>query len=117
MREGRLGYRIEAKRSDEIGEAQRGFNDMARCLEESEKAQHDAIQDITDAGHGDDGNNHCQPKRITEKLLIGESQRDERAKHHHVALSEIDLLGCLVNQDKPKCDQTVNTAIRQTADQ
>ncbi len=46
VREGRLGFRIDAKRKDEIGEAQRGFNDMARYLEASEKAQHDAIQEV-----------------------------------------------------------------------
>ena len=46
VREGRLGYRVDAKRKDEIGEAQRGFNDMARYLEDSEKAQHDAIQQV-----------------------------------------------------------------------
>ncbi|MFV1994063.1 MAG: ATP-binding protein, partial [Verrucomicrobiales bacterium] len=46
VREGRLGFRIDTKRNDEIGEAQHGFNQMAQCLEDSEKKQHEGIQEV-----------------------------------------------------------------------
>ncbi len=46
VKEGRVGFQLDACRKDEVGEAQRGFNLMSQKIEEAEKKNHDAIQEI-----------------------------------------------------------------------
>jgi hypothetical protein len=45
-----------------------------------------------------------------------ESEDGKCAKHHELAMSEVDDLGCLVNEDKAERDQPVGAALRYAGD-
>lgn len=46
VREGRYEYRIEAKRSDEIGQLQRGFNLLAEHLEKARRKNDESLSEV-----------------------------------------------------------------------
>ena len=49
---------------------------------------------------------------VIEAEPCNKAERGETAQHHNVTLSEIDELGCLVNQHKAECDQPIDAAAR-----
>ena len=98
-------------------EADRDGEDHHRDLRLPEDvAQDRTLKQPADRGHGEDCANAGEPERQAQVRVVAETDRDEGAEHHHVALRKVDLLGGLVDQHEPQGDQTVDAPVGEAAD-
>lgn len=76
---------------------------------------HEAFCQHPEQRHGTDGGYESKPVIKTKQADEGEGE--EAAQHHQVTLCEVDDFGGLVNKNKAKRDQAIDTAERNTAHQ
>ena len=111
-----LGADVGDHRDDaahDVADADREHHDGELRLTQ-DRADQKPLEQQTEHPHREHRADDADPERHAQGR--DRAQAQERAQHHQVTLHEADRFGRLVNEHEAQCDQAVNAALRDAAD-